>query len=128
MDKATETVQSWSKEKRETMNLSKEQEPAYDRLHNICRNVGMGFKEATELLNQLVLGTYNENNKLRAELEKAKKATNQQAINALKLTYRKHCLADDSIGWIELEDILRDALCEAIGDKAFQDFLGEVED
>lgn len=68
MDKATETVQSWSKEKRETMNLSKEQEPAYDRLHNICRNVGMGFKEATELLNQLVLGTYNENNKLRAEL------------------------------------------------------------
>jgi chromosome segregation ATPase len=28
----------------------------------------MGFKEATELLNQLVLGTYNENNKLRTEL------------------------------------------------------------
>jgi len=77
MDKATETVQSWSKEKRETMNLSKEQEPAYDRLHNICRNVGMGFKEATELLNQLVLGTYNENNKLRAELAtKEKELTN----------------------------------------------------
>jgi hypothetical protein len=69
---------------------------------------------------------------LRAELEKIKQEigtnTRQQVINALKLTYRKHCLADDSIGWIELEDILRDALCEAIGDKAFQDFLGEVED
>jgi hypothetical protein len=65
----------------------------------------------------------DENNQLRAELEKAKKATNQQAINALKLAYRKHCLSDASIGWIELEDILRDALCEAIGDKAFQQFL-----
>jgi len=86
MDKATETVQSWSKEKRETMNLSKEQEPAYDRLHNICRNVGMGFKEATELLNQLVLGTYNENNKLRAELEKLKRqwAEDDRDITALE--------------------------------------------
>lgn len=52
----------------------------------------------------------------------------KQVLNALKLTYRKHCLADDSIGWIELEDILRDALCETMGDREFQLWLNEVAD
>jgi hypothetical protein len=89
------------------------------------RNTGMADilrKKITDLAVDLQ-EKERENNQLRAELEKAKKATNQQAINALKLAYRKHCLSDASIGWIELEDILRDALCEAIGDKAFQQFL-----
>lgn len=49
-------------------------------------------------------------------------------ITALKLCYRKHCLADDSIGWIELEDILKDALCEHMGDQAFCEWMKAWED
>lgn len=52
----------------------------------------------------------------------------KQVINALQLTYRKHCLADDSIGWIELEDILLDALCAAMDDREFCRWLNDVAD
>ena len=108
-----------------------------DLYHAACESkdedVIKAFQRARDRIGpQIAVDLILENNRLRAELEKIKQEmgrnTNQQVISALKLTYRKHCLADDSIGWIELEDILRDALCEAIGDKAFQDFLGEVED
>lgn len=46
-----------------------------------------------------------------------------QVIEALKLAYRKHHLNDDSIGWSELSDIMCDALCEALGDDAFQRWI-----
>jgi len=52
----------------------------------------------------------------------------QIIITALKLAYRKHCLADDSIGWIELEDILKDALCDHMGDDVFYEWLRRWED
>jgi len=48
-----------------------------------------------------------------------------QTIDALKSAYRKHATGDDSIGWDELRDILCDAICNEIGDKAFQQFLSE---
>ena len=44
-------------------------------------------------------------------------------IEAVKLAYRKHVLCDDSIGWVELEDCLLDALCDELGDEGFQLWL-----
>lgn len=65
---------------------------------------------------------------LRSKSDLSAGLVGKQVINALQLTYRKHCLADDSIGWIELEDILRDALCEAMGDREFCLWLNDVAD
>lgn len=47
-------------------------------------------------------------------------------INACMLAYRKHVLGDDSIGWDELGNVLRDALCEFMGDGSFQTWLKSV--
>ena len=47
-------------------------------------------------------------------------ASSQQLLEAVKLAYRKHHLEDDSVGWDELTSALCDALCEAMGDAAFQ--------
>lgn len=47
-------------------------------------------------------------------------------IDALKAAYRKHTLDDDSIGWNQLSDIICNAICNEIGDKAFQKWLSEV--
>ena len=46
-------------------------------------------------------------------------------LEALKLAYRKHHIMDDSIGWEELSEKLRDALCEAMGDEEYQQWLEE---
>ena len=51
--------------------------------------------------------------------EKEQGGKMKQAIEALKLAYRKHVNEDDSIGWTELGDALHDALCELIGDEEF---------
>ena len=40
-------------------------------------------------------------------------------LYAVNWAYRKHCLNDDSIGWEELSVILKDALCNAMGDEEF---------
>lgn len=53
-------------------------------------------------------------------------ASAPQMLDALKFAYRKHHLDDESIGWDELSDVLLDALCEAIGDRAFQAWIDEV--
>jgi len=50
-----------------------------------------------------------------------------KVIDVLKMVYRKHCLADDSIGWIELEHILCNTLCEMMGDREFQEWLAEYD-
>lgn len=47
-------------------------------------------------------------------------------LKALQYTYRKHCLGDDTIGWMELEGILSDALCEALGDTGFRSWMNTV--
>lgn len=44
-------------------------------------------------------------------------------LSACKLAYRKHHLNDDSIGWDELANSLRDALCNEMGDDTFQKWL-----
>lgn len=49
-----------------------------------------------------------------------------QLLEATKLAYRKHHLGDDKIGWDELSEALLDALCEAMGDKAFQAWIEQV--
>lgn len=47
-------------------------------------------------------------------------------LDATKMAYRKHHLDDTSIGWDELSDILMSALCNEMGDLAFQNWLKEV--
>ena len=51
---------------------------------------------------------------------------NNTIVTALKFAYRKHALMDDSIGWQELGEWLRDALCEAIGDDGFYEWSKEL--
>lgn len=52
---------------------------------------------------------------------------NSQTLKALKLAYRKHHLNDDRIGWDELSGVMRDALCEAMGDGDFCQWLEAIE-
>lgn len=44
-------------------------------------------------------------------------------IEAVKKAYKKHAWHDDAIGWDELSDILRDALCNALGDIGYLDWV-----
>lgn len=41
----------------------------------------------------------------------------------IQMAYEKHCLNDDNIGWEELGDMLRDTLCELVGDEEFCQWL-----
>ena len=45
--------------------------------------------------------------------------TESRVISVLKKAYRKHCLNDESVGWDELGDQLKDILCDLMGDKAY---------
>lgn len=54
-----------------------------------------------------------------AELE----AGQAQLEGVVRLAYRKHHLEDDSIGWDELSDALKDALCEVWGDELYLTWL-----
>lgn len=51
-----------------------------------------------------------------------------ECLEALKLAYRKHHLGDDSIGWDELADCMLDALCNAMGDDGYQQWLASTKD
>ena len=48
-------------------------------------------------------------------------------LYACKAAYRKHCLNDESIGWDELSDILKEALCNAMSDEGFVLWLHEID-
>lgn len=50
-----------------------------------------------------------------------------ESIDILKLTYRKHVLNDDSIGWNELSDKLCDAICNIWGIENFNKWIEEHE-
>ena len=52
---------------------------------------------------------------------------NHRNSELIKRVYRKHVLGDDSIGWEELSDDLRDTLCESMGDDEFCQWLESVE-
>ena len=61
-----------------------------------------------------------------SQISKAKTAkdiANESLLEACKAAYRKHHLDDDSIGWDELDNILLDALCNAMGDNGYQEWL-----
>ena len=47
----------------------------------------------------------------------------RQLLEACKMAYRKHHLDDQSIGWDELSKFLLNALCNAMGDEGFQEWL-----
>jgi hypothetical protein len=49
-------------------------------------------------------------------------------LRAIEMAYRKHNLADDSIGWDELGDVLCDELCHAYGGDVFADWLMQFDD
>jgi len=46
-----------------------------------------------------------------------------QLLDAAQMAYRKHHLDDDSIGWDELSEILLSAICDAMTDKGYQDWM-----
>jgi hypothetical protein len=48
---------------------------------------------------------------------------NMELLEVVKRAYRKHVLLDDSIGWEELCEDLRDALANEIGDDEFCKFV-----
>lgn len=62
----------------------------------------------------------------RALSDMRKPSSTHQLLEAAKLAYRKHHLGDDKVGWSELSEALLDALCEAMGDEAFQAWVDEV--
>ena len=45
---------------------------------------------------------------------------------ACRMAYRKHCLNEESIGWDELSEILKEALCNHMGDEGFILWLDEL--
>lgn len=45
---------------------------------------------------------------------------------ACKMAYRKHYLNDESIGWDELSEVLKEALCCYMGDDEFVLWLHEL--
>ena len=49
--------------------------------------------------------------------------TLQQLLKVVIATYKKHVQLDESIGWNELEDDLRDAICNVVGDTNFCNWL-----
>jgi len=48
-------------------------------------------------------------------------------LYACKAAYRKHHLMDDGIGWVELSNILREALCNKMGDDGFKIWLSKID-
>lgn len=62
------------------------------------------------------------NNYWQGQWEK-QRDTVEQLLSCLKLAYRKHHMDDQSIGWEELSDKMRDTLCNAMGDKEFIKFV-----
>lgn len=48
-----------------------------------------------------------------------------ELLEAVKLAYRKHHLNDPNVGWEELTDKLRDALCNALDDEGFSKWIDE---
>lgn len=46
-------------------------------------------------------------------------------LDAVQKAYRKHWLNDDSLGWEELGNILCNALCAAMGDKGYLQWIAE---
>jgi len=66
--------------------------------------------------------------KLFLELSQVTKATTRKEIillEAVKVSYKKHCLGLESIGWDELSKVLLDTLCEVMGDVGYQQWLNE---
>ncbi|HZV46892.1 MAG TPA: hypothetical protein VFG06_06070 [Thermodesulfovibrionales bacterium] len=57
------------------------------------------------------------------ELNDAYEAGTGDLLNTIQLTYRKHCLGDDTIGWHELSTALLNTLCNVMGDKAFNEWV-----
>jgi len=49
-------------------------------------------------------------------------------IDTLKLAYRKHHMADDSIGSGELSNLMFETLCDALGPGGFSDWIESLEE
>lgn len=58
-------------------------------------------------------------------ITKGKTHKEKVLLHAVQEAYKKHYLGWDSIGWDELSEILLNALCEAMGDDGFKQWLEE---
>jgi len=50
----------------------------------------------------------------------------ESLLEACQCAYRKHALNDDNIGWEELSDKLLDALCNAMGNHGYDNWLHDL--
>ena len=53
-------------------------------------------------------------------------AANQRLLHAVMCAYSKHVLDRDEIGWGQLENILHNALCEAMGDEEYIEWMEKM--
>lgn len=81
-------------------------------LPGCCASVKLTKDEFQDILNQLK--------------KNINKKSDDLLLNAVKAAYLKHHLNSDAIGWEELSNILLDALCNALGDKGYQDWIATV--
>jgi hypothetical protein len=51
-----------------------------------------------------------------------------RVLRAIEMAYRKHSLADESIGWDELGDILCDELCNAYGADVYSNWVKQFDE
>lgn len=51
----------------------------------------------------------------------------ERLLHAVLCAYVKHHMVDPEIGWDELSEILHDAICEAIGDDAFCEWVKRID-
>ncbi len=61
--------------------------------------------------------------KTRKQVKETLKANKVSLTHTLKLCYRKHCKMDDTIGWDELDEIIRNCLKTALGDEEYIKFI-----
>ena len=47
-------------------------------------------------------------------------------LECCKRCWKKHVAGDESIGWDELSENLRETLCEVMGDEAFVSMVEEI--
>lgn len=96
-----------------------------ERMKEAQRNAGTLSDNAKKILRA---GVYVEINGETPTIEEYKELQRQrnELLEAVKLTYRKHHLDDDRIGWDELGHILRVALDNTLGVDAVIQWIDEV--
>ena len=82
-------------------------------------------KQENEKLRDLLEWEQDTTRKLNAALD-AERGKVDGLLSAVQITYRKHHLNDDSLGWDEVSDILHNTLCNVIGDEGYIKWIEQI--